>query len=89
MCDGNYKFIMVDIGAQGRQSDGGIFRNCEFGKKFFQNEIDLPLPCAVENGGEDIPFYIVGDEAFPLHINLMRPYPGAFLSQEKRIFNYR
>lgn len=34
---------------------------------------------------------IVGDEAFPLKRNLMRPYPGSQTEQdvEKRIFNYR
>lgn len=37
ICDANYSFIMCDVGAAGRQSDGGIWRNSEFGKKFYGN----------------------------------------------------
>jgi hypothetical protein len=32
---------------------------------------------------------VIGDEAFPLSQNLMRPYSRNNLSIEKRIFNYR
>nr|CAI5834476.1 unnamed protein product [Callosobruchus analis] len=31
----------------------------------------------------------IDDEAFPLTTFMMRPYPGKFLTQYKRIFNYR
>ena len=32
-----------------------------------------PLP---GTSGPDLPYVIVGDEAFPLRENLLRPYPG-------------
>jgi len=41
------------------------------------------------NDAFDFPFYMVGDKAFPLKINLMWPYPKRVLDNEKRIFNYR
>ena len=32
---------MVNIGAPGRRSDGGIFRESVMGKKFYSNKINL------------------------------------------------
>ncbi|KAL6418206.1 hypothetical protein ACFW04_012271 [Cataglyphis niger] len=37
----------------------------------------------------EMPYVIVGDDAFPLHVNLMEPYLERDLTQDKRIFNYR
>lgn len=45
-----------------------------------------------DNNFEDNPYYIVGDEEYPLLINLMRPYPGRGTSKlplKESIFNYR
>ncbi|XP_050315429.1 uncharacterized protein LOC126749803 [Anthonomus grandis grandis] len=89
LCDANYKFIMVDIGAEGRHSDGGIFKNSNMGRLIATNNLNFPPPCALIDNGDEVNFYICGDEAFPLSTCLMRPYPGRFLPQIKRIFNYR
>lgn len=42
-----------------------------------------------ESRNECIPYFLVGDEAFGLHENLMRPYSGKQLTIPKRVFNYR
>lgn len=60
---------MVDIGAAGRLSDSGVFRNSQIGQGFENNLFKVPLP------EDNLPFVIVGDEAFPLSNYLMRPYP--------------
>ncbi|XP_030767113.1 protein ANTAGONIST OF LIKE HETEROCHROMATIN PROTEIN 1-like [Sitophilus oryzae] len=88
VCDYRYKFLLVDIGAEGRQSDGGVFRNSVMGQMFFRKQLHFPSERALDKE-YTVPFYFVGDEAFPLSDNLMRLYPGHFLEQEKRIFNYR
>lgn len=38
----NYEFIMVDIGANGRVSDGRVFSNTEFYKRFVKNKLYIP-----------------------------------------------
>lgn len=86
----NCCFTIVDIGAEGRQSDGGVFRNSEIGKCFEQNLFKLPNPKQVEIGGPELPYVLVADEAFPLSLYMMRPYPrsGKF-DIGKKVFNYR
>lgn len=79
-------FTSVDIGGEGRHSDGGIFRNSDIGKLIISNNINFLQPLRIEYGGDPFNYYIVAVEAFPP--NIMRLYPGRFSLQNKRIFNY-
>ncbi|KAK5640416.1 hypothetical protein RI129_011227 [Pyrocoelia pectoralis] len=87
--DVNYKFIMIDVGSYGKNSDGGVLEHSEFGKLLYMKKLDLPQPKAiVENSTELFPFVLVGDEAFRLSENLMKPYPRRDLDEMKRRYNY-
>lgn len=89
ICDSSYKFVLIDIGARGRQSDGGIWSRSEMGKAFAAGEMNIPPPDRVFEGPV-LPYTLVGDEAFQLTKYMMRPFPGkGGLTKEKRIFNYR
>ncbi|CAH1967635.1 unnamed protein product [Acanthoscelides obtectus] len=55
-----------------------------------ENKLHIPPSCPLEATGKDtFPYVFVGDEAFGLSENLMRPYAGHNLIEKKRIFNYR
>jgi len=88
--DADYKFLYVDVGAQGRISDGGVFAHSSLSQALESNTINLPKPAKLPNGSEEqVPFYIIGDDAFPLKTYLMKPYSRRDLSSEERIANYR
>ncbi|XP_022181356.1 putative nuclease HARBI1 [Myzus persicae] len=74
--DDNYCFRYVNVGCNGRFSDGGVFQNCEISKALENN--------LLPNGG-----FIVGDDAFPLKPYLFKPYSLKQLTLSEKIFNYR
>lgn len=88
--DANYNFIYANIGSQGRISDGGVFSETKFYDLLTEEQMQIPPDTILPNSENSAPFVFVGDDAFPLKRNLMKPYPGI---QEKgsgtRIFNYR
>ncbi|XP_037525515.1 uncharacterized protein LOC119402434 [Rhipicephalus sanguineus] len=87
--DSNYKFIMIDVGAYGKQSDGGVLEQSKFGKKLERGELLLPRDLPLPSTTLPAPCVFVGDEAFQLRTDFLRPYPGRGLDPSKRVFNYR
>ena len=87
--DANYRFIYVNIGNYGRQSDGGIFSHSTFGASLERDTLNLPLPAELLIDGKSkmLPYVFVGDEAFPLKKNLLRPFPDRNLPNDEALFN--
>lgn len=86
----NYEFIVVEAGTNGRVSDGGVLTNSSFYEKFNNDKLKLPKACQLHDDFQPhMPFVLVGDDAFPLQENLMKPYSGDNISPNKVIFNYR
>jgi len=80
----------VDVGSYGKNSDGGILSHSKLGKGFDQNKLDVPEKEALPGTTNEVPYVVIGDEAFPLKTYLLRPYPGKQLdNNEKKIYNYR
>lgn len=76
ICNAQYIFTFVDIGACGRRSDGGTFKDSLIGESFHHKRINLPEPEPITSDGQPLPYILVGDEAFQLTDYLLRPYPG-------------
>eukprot|EP00102_Acyrthosiphon_pisum_P018038 XP_008189665.1 PREDICTED: uncharacterized protein LOC100572615 [Acyrthosiphon pisum] len=85
-----YNFIYIDVGAFGKESDSTVFERSNLYEQLENNELHIPrgkpLPGTVS---PNMPYTFVGDEAFSLSKNIMRPYSGKYLVDKKRIFNYR
>ncbi|XP_024893040.1 uncharacterized protein LOC112468198 [Temnothorax curvispinosus] len=56
IADANYCFTAVDIGAEGRRSDGGIFAESKIGHHLINNICNLPPPRSIVENGSQLPF---------------------------------
>ncbi|GFY66279.1 protein ALP1-like [Trichonephila inaurata madagascariensis] len=87
--DANLKFLYVDVGTNGRVSDGGVWGKSKLRQAITNGDMNIPEAAALPGLASNLPFVIVADDAFPLMPNIMKPYPGSNLSKECLIFNYR
>lgn len=86
LVNSNYEFIFVDVGKNGRVSDGGVIEYTGFYKKMLKGELDLPDN---QETVKSLNYVFLGDEAFTLHEHFLKPFAQKELNYEKRIFNYR
>ncbi|XP_015377875.1 PREDICTED: uncharacterized protein LOC107172114 [Diuraphis noxia] len=90
IADANYRFLYVNVGCQGRISDGGVFKNTSFYKKLEKNELNLPENEPLPGRTLSLPYVLVADDAFPLTEHIMKPYNTDLnKGSPKRVYNYR
>jgi hypothetical protein len=82
----NYEFTYVDVGKNGRISDGGVIESTIFYELLNQGKLHLPKN---EDTVKKMNFVFLADEAFSSNENILKPYSQRELDYEKRIFNYR
>ena len=89
LVDGQYKFRWVHAGTAGSCSEAQIFNACQLKRNIEDGRIGFPDPAPITQGGRDVPYFILADDAFALKTWLMKPYGRRMLTREERIANYR
>lgn len=64
--DANYKFLYIDIGCNGRVSDGGVFQQSSLFTALENNSLNIPPPEPLPGSSLPVPYTIVAESAFPL-----------------------
>lgn len=89
LVDANYKFLYVNVGVNGRISDGGVFRESFLSRAIENNLVNFPPSKALPGRSIQMPYVVVADDAFPLSEMILKPYSARALSHDCRVFNYR
>jgi hypothetical protein len=86
----DYRFLFVDMGGFGQQADGGTFMASAFGQAFRDKTLPIPPDTPLPRTERRMPFVFLGDDAYPLSYNLMKPYPaGCPANTKEYYFNAR
>ncbi|XP_049291711.1 uncharacterized protein LOC125768306 [Anopheles funestus] len=88
IADSNYTFIMCDVGGAGSESDGGCIKKTKFYQKLVENQLNIPPDAAPPNSCVNLPYVFIGDEAFALRTNFLKPFNKRQLNYPRRVFNY-
>ncbi|XP_065564164.1 uncharacterized protein LOC136029592 [Artemia franciscana] len=88
--DARYRFLYIDVGAKGKENDSTVFKRSSFGKALEVNRLPVPGDKELPNTSCPLPHVFIGDEAFPLKTNFLKPFSRyGDLTTDKKIFNYR
>ncbi|KAH9375056.1 hypothetical protein HPB48_009877 [Haemaphysalis longicornis] len=87
--DSRYLFTLADIGEAGHLSDGGIVKDSLTGQRLNKGKLNLPRAQKLPRTSTLVPHVFVGEEAFQLRPDFMRPLPGTRTRPEGVIYNYQ
>lgn len=64
IADAAYKFTYIDVGLNGRMSDGGVFRQTSFAQALASNKLRLPNDAPLPSREPPMPYLLIGDDPF-------------------------
>ena len=79
----------MDVGTNGSSSDAQIFNDCDLRSGIIDGTLDVPDAEPLPGDDRDMPYFLIGDDAFSLRTWLMKLFSARGLPDEERIFNYR
>ena len=89
LCDANYKFLYVDVGAEGGAGDAGTWNRSTLHQALDEGRVGLPDDANLPHDDTPIPYHIVADDAFAIQPWLMKPYSHRSQDPKERIYSYR
>lgn len=87
--DSQFKFLYVDVGANGSCSNAGIFKDSEFYTALEERAATLPPPEPLPDDDHPVPCFFVADDVFALKDWMMKLYATRNMTKQERLFNYR
>ena len=90
VADANYKFLYVDVGAEGSAGDGGTWNKCSLREALETHRVGFPEDSPLPDGDDTpVPFHLVGDDAFALSMYIMKPYSHRSQLHHEKVYSYR
>ena len=83
-----YEIVAADVGTNGRMSDGRNWCRNRFREMIADetNPLDIRPPQPLPGRTTSVPYVADGDDAFPLTMYLLKPFPMSSLSVKQRVF---
>ncbi|XP_068247702.1 putative nuclease HARBI1 [Palaemon carinicauda] len=89
VADATYKFLCMDVRAEGGASDGGTWSNSSLHDAVEDNRAGVPQPEPLPNEDHPVPYHFVVDDAFALRTWMMKPFSHRSQVLRERIYSYR
>ena len=89
LVDANYMYSLYNVWANRSSSDAGVFNQSTLWAALEDNTIGFPEPDPLPGDDRDFPYFIIGDDAFPLRNWLMKFYSRRSMTYKERVMNYR
>ena len=74
--EAKHRFIIVESGASRKRADANIFHKSTLAHKLRTGQLNLPPKCPLDFAEGNMPFFFVGDNAYPKSGNLATPFKG-------------
>lgn len=87
LADAYCKFLYIDVGCNGRISDGGVLDRSDL-MYVLENDDNFPEPKVIGNNRK-LPYVVVADNAFPNGKRMLTPYSKQNFTREQIVFNSR
>lgn len=87
--DRHYRFLVIAVGGSGQQNDKKTFIAFDLIRMMEDNTHEIPEPAYLPVTNVKAHYVLVGDDAYPLLPNLLKPYARDNLGFDGEMFNKR